>query len=149
MRPTRLAHPWSPAMKPSIPVLLLLLAVAGPLAAQQVYTWTDANGVKHFSDEPPPASVKDTKKVIVRGGVTSTEDANKPADEAAGKGPGMAAAAGYSAEDIKRNCATAQRMDTISSSRALKSALCRTRSSAFCCRAGLTRRSYAPLRRRS
>ena len=38
---------------------------------------------------------------------------------------------------------------TISSSRASKSALCRTRSSAFCCRAGLTRRSYAPLRRRS
>lgn len=105
-------------MKPSIPVLLLLLAVAGPLAAQQVYTWTDANGVKHFSDEPPPASVKDTKKVIVRGGVTSTEDANKPADEAAGKGPGMAAAAGYSAEDIKRNCATAQRnLDTLQKSR--------------------------------
>lgn len=97
-------------MKPSISVLALLLAFSGPLAAQQVYTWTDANGVKHFSDAPPPPNVKDTKKVIVRGGVTSTEDANRAAEEeSAGKGPGMAAAAGYSAEDIKRNCTTAQR----------------------------------------
>ncbi|HNR90902.1 MAG TPA: DUF4124 domain-containing protein [Dokdonella sp.] len=97
-------------MKPSISVLVLLLAVAGPLAAQQVYTWTDANGVKHFSDEPPPPNVKDTKKVVVRGGVTSTEDANKVAEkETTGKGPSMAAAAGYSPEDIKRNCATARR----------------------------------------
>ncbi len=98
-------------MKPCIPVLALLLAAAGPLAAQQVYTWTDANGVKHFSDAPPPPNTKEAKKVIVRGGITSTEpDVPVAAEEAEAKeGPKMAAAAGYTAEDIKRNCETSQR----------------------------------------
>lgn len=106
-------------MKIRLSILVLLLAVAGPLAAQQVYTWTDANGVKHFSDAPPPPNTKDTKKVIVRGGVTSTEAEAAPAvDDAAKKGPGMAAAAGYSAEDITRNCQTAQRnLDTLTKSK--------------------------------
>ncbi len=98
-------------MKPCIPVLALLLAAAGPLAAQQVYTWTDANGVKHFSDAPPPPNTKEAKRVIVRGGITSTEaDAPVAAEEAEAKeGPKMAAAAGYTPEDIKRNCETSQR----------------------------------------
>ena len=98
-------------MKPCIPVLALLLAAAGPLAAQQVYTWTDANGVKHFSDAPPPPNTKEAKRVIVRGGITSTEaeDAVKAEDGEAKEGPKMAAAAGYSPDDIKRNCETSQR----------------------------------------
>lgn len=98
-------------MKSSAPVLALLLFAATPLAAQQVYTWTDANGVKHFSDAPPPPNTKEAKKVIVRGGITSTEaEAAPKADEGEAKeGPKMAAAAGYSADDIKRNCETSQR----------------------------------------
>ena len=46
----------------------------------------------------------------MRGGITSTEPevAAKAAEEAK-EGPKMAAAAGYSAEDIKRNCESAQR----------------------------------------
>lgn len=98
-------------MKSLLPVLVLALAVSGPLAAQQVYTWTDANGVKHFSDAPPPPNTKEAKKVVVRGGITSTEaDAPPKAEEEEAKeGPKMAAAAGYSPEDIKRNCETSQR----------------------------------------
>ena len=97
-------------MKPSLLALALLALLASPLAAQQVYTWTDANGVKHFSDAPPPPNTREAKKVVVRGGITSTEPevAAKAAEEAK-EGPKMAAAAGYSAEDIKRNCESAQR----------------------------------------
>ena len=40
-------------------ILLILLWVwwAGPVSAD-IYRWTDANGVMHFSNEPPPAGVK-------------------------------------------------------------------------------------------
>jgi len=96
-------------MKSSAFALLLLGACALSASAQQVYTWTDANGVKHFSDSPPPKNTVDAKKLNVRGGVSSTEvesaDAEAGADSA---GPKMAAAAGYSAEDIKRNCEIAR-----------------------------------------
>jgi hypothetical protein len=52
-------------------LLLVLLAASLPaLASTQVYSWTDANGVKHFSDSPPPASVN-AQKLKVRGNVTS------------------------------------------------------------------------------
>ena len=98
-------------MKSSFLALALLLLAAAPLAAQQVYTWTDANGVQHFSDAPPPPNTKAAKKVVVRGGITSTEPDVAPTEDpaAAKEGPKMAAAAGYSAEDIKRNCETSQR----------------------------------------
>lgn len=98
-------------MKHGLVALLIVLFAASPLCAQQVYTWTDANGVKHFSDAPPPPNTKEAKRVVVRGGITSTEvDAPPPADEAPLKeGPKMAAAAGYSLEDIKRNCSSSQR----------------------------------------
>jgi len=40
-------------------ILLILLWVwwAGPVSAD-IYRWTDANGVMHFSNEPPPAGAK-------------------------------------------------------------------------------------------
>ena len=84
--------------------LLVLLTFALPAAAGEMYSWTDANGVKHFSDSPPPASVK-AQKLKVKGGVTT----NEPVEDAAAtsekdSGPALAAAAGYSADDIKRNC---------------------------------------------
>ena len=54
-------------------LLLVLLAASLPaLASTQVYSWTDANGVKHFSDSPPPASVN-AQKLKVRGSLTSEE----------------------------------------------------------------------------
>lgn len=86
--------------------IALTLALAMPAFATEMYSWTDANGVKHFSDSPPPQSVK-AKKLSVRGGVTTSApvEEDKPADA----GPAMAAAAGYAPEDIKRNCDIAKR----------------------------------------
>ena len=69
-------------------LLLVLLAASLPaLASTQVYSWTDANGVKHFSDSPPPASVN-AQKLKVRGSLTSEElpapaAAAEPATDAA------------------------------------------------------------------
>ena len=92
--------------------LLLILLLAGlPAAATEMYSWTDANGVKHFSDSPPPANVVKAQKIKVTGGVTSStpaEDAQKT-EAAKSAGPALAAAAGYSPEDIKRNCEVAKK----------------------------------------
>ncbi|MCD9027328.1 DUF4124 domain-containing protein [Luteimonas sp. BDR2-5] len=39
-----------------LPHCLFLLAIAAaPLAASEVYSWKDANGVTHYSQTPPPA----------------------------------------------------------------------------------------------
>ncbi|HNV09197.1 MAG: DUF4124 domain-containing protein [Dokdonella sp.] len=100
-------------MKQPMPALLILLGLAvAPAAAQQVYSWTDANGTKHFSDMPPPPNTASAKRLNVRSGVTTTQAVEQPAadsEPAAGSGPAMAAAAGYSDADIKRNCAAAQK----------------------------------------
>ncbi|GAA0714508.1 DUF4124 domain-containing protein [Dokdonella soli] len=92
-------------------LLLALLTVGLPAAAADMYSWTDANGVKHFSDSPPPASVVKAQKLKVKGGVTtSTEaDGEKKAEAAKSSGPALAAAAGYAPEDIKRNCDIAKK----------------------------------------
>lgn len=98
-------------MKPQLTILLLCLAVA-PVSAQQVYSWTDANGTKHFSDTPPPPNTASAKRLEVRSGITSTQEmpeAEGESQPAPGSGPAMAAAAGYSDADIKRNCAAAQK----------------------------------------
>ncbi|GLQ96985.1 DUF4124 domain-containing protein [Dyella mobilis] len=39
----------------SIAIVLLLVA---PLAAAQVYKWTDAQGTTHYSETPPPVGTK-------------------------------------------------------------------------------------------
>ena len=95
-------------MKPSLLVIALLCLGAAPAGAQQVYSWTDANGTKHFSDTPPPPNTPTAKKLVVRNGVTS-EEAEAPADATPKEGPTMAAAAGYTPEDITRNCAAARK----------------------------------------
>lgn len=93
-------------------LLPALLALALPaFASTDMYSWTDANGVKHFSDSPPPANVRNVQKLKVRGGVTSQSDAGETAASAGTDetgGPAMAAAAGYSPEEIVRNCGTAR-----------------------------------------
>ncbi|HQV72060.1 MAG TPA: DUF4124 domain-containing protein [Dokdonella sp.] len=94
-------------MKPSSIVLILACLSAVPAVAQQVYSWTDTNGTKHFSDTPPPPNTASAKKLIVHSGVTST--AVEAEAEQPKAGPSMAAAAGYSEDDIKRNCAAARR----------------------------------------
>lgn len=91
-------------------LLLFLLAITLPASATDMYTWTDANGVKHFSDSPPQSSVK-AQKLKVQGGVTTSMAAETSQKELAAKtaGPALAAAAGYAPEDIKRNCEVARK----------------------------------------
>jgi hypothetical protein len=93
-------------MKRSWP-LLFLLAACMPALAADMYSWTDANGVRHFSDSPPPASAK-AQKIRLKGGVATNEEAPADTATATEAGTSLAAAAGYSPEDIKRNCEIAR-----------------------------------------
>ena len=90
------------------PWLLLVLLAALPAGAAEMYTWTDANGVKHFSDSPPPAGAK-AQKLRLKGGVTSSTltDEAQAARDATTDTP-LATAAGYSPAEIKRHCQTAK-----------------------------------------
>jgi hypothetical protein len=94
--------------------LLVLLTIALPAAATDMYSWTDANGVKHFSDSPPPTSATKAQRLKLKGGVTTGDDAANVQKEEAAKssGPALAAAAGYAPEDIKRNCDIARKNQT-------------------------------------
>lgn len=65
-------------MKPRL-LLLVLLAAGATASAAQVYSWTDANGTKHFSDSPPPPSVS-AQKIKVRSQLT-TDAGTQPATE--------------------------------------------------------------------
>jgi hypothetical protein len=56
-------------MKPRL-LLLVLLAAGATASAAQVYSWTDANGTKHFSDSPPPPSIS-AQKIKVRSQLTT------------------------------------------------------------------------------
>ena len=92
-------------------LLLVLLTFSLPAFAGEMYSWTDANGVKHFSDSPPPPNVQKSQKVKVKGGVTSSvpaEDEQKKDDATKAGGPALASAAGYSPEMIKGNCEVAR-----------------------------------------
>lgn len=96
-------------------LLLTLLATATAFAGE-VYSWTDANGVRHFADSPPPRSTAGVKRLKVQGGITSTETGAEGGQPGAGKAPdtSLAAAAGYSPADITRNCTVArQNLETL------------------------------------
>src|SRR3954468_11654360 len=79
------------------PLLLLVLIAAGASAsAAQVYSWTDANGTKHFSDSPPPPSVN-AQKIKVRGALTTDEGTQPATQPAEPKPPEPAPGAGATA----------------------------------------------------
>ncbi len=73
-------------MKRKLPLLALLLVGTFAYAATegQVYKWTDAGGVTHYSDAPPPKDAQNVQMVKVTGGSHSvsagsnTETAEKP-----------------------------------------------------------------------
>ena len=49
---------------PAIPLLLVLVALwCSTAPAAEVYTWTDANGVVHYSDSPPESGAAATLQV--------------------------------------------------------------------------------------
>jgi hypothetical protein len=76
--------------------ILLALACAANVSAadkQQVYKWTDANGVVHFSDAPPPLDTKNVQALHLAGGTTTTgatASEDKPKDAAAANAAGAA-----------------------------------------------------------
>jgi len=71
-------------MKPRL-LLLVLLAAGATASAAQVYSWTDANGTKHFSDSPPPPSIS-AQKIKVRSQLT-TDAGVQPATETPAQEP--------------------------------------------------------------
>jgi hypothetical protein len=76
-------------MKPRLLLLVLLVATGASAYAGQVYSWTDANGTKHFSDSPPPPSIN-AQKIKVRGSLTTDQGtlaATEPAPAAEPKPP--------------------------------------------------------------
>ena len=72
-----------------IVILLVLACAATSISAadkSQVYKWTDANGVVHFSDAPPPQDTKNVQSLHLAGGTTTagaTAAADQPKDAAA------------------------------------------------------------------
>lgn len=49
-----------------IRIFLLALLATASAHATQMYSWTDANGTRHFSDRPPPESVAAKKIELPR-----------------------------------------------------------------------------------
>ncbi|MEO8158923.1 MAG: glutaredoxin family protein [Betaproteobacteria bacterium] len=52
-------------------MLLMILALACGAAQADVYRWVDADGEVHYSDQLPPATIKDVEKVKADGGKPS------------------------------------------------------------------------------
>jgi len=67
----------------AITALLMMFAASDPFA--EMYSWTDENGVKHFSQEPPPEGVEATiswqEVVSVPPSVEDTAEMGSDADE--------------------------------------------------------------------
>jgi len=51
-------------------LLLALLVTSASASAEQVYKWTDAAGVTHYSDAPPPADAQNVQTMRVSGGAS-------------------------------------------------------------------------------
>jgi len=76
------------SFRPSARLLAALLVPAAlasaPLAAQQVYKWKDANGVTHFTAEPPPEGARyESREVSRREAVPATPVADDAAQQPA------------------------------------------------------------------
>lgn len=102
-------------MTRTVTLLALCLAAASAFAAQsQVYKWTDAQGVVHYSDAPPPTAQANVQQVRISGsdrphaveGDAPADDAAKPAEAA--KPADNAQAAAPPADGHDKDCATAR-----------------------------------------
>ena len=69
-------------MNRKLVLLVLSCFMVGAYAAdRQVYKWTDAAGVVHFSDSPPPKDAKDVQLMRVSGGDRPRSVDNSPTSE--------------------------------------------------------------------
>ncbi len=66
-------------MKKFIGVLTILLMTAGISLAGTIYIWTDENGVKKFSDQPPPEGVEAYE--TVEGEISKPDQGRRPGFE--------------------------------------------------------------------
>ena len=72
---------------------MLLLSLCLPLStvAAEIYSWVDANGVKHFSQESPPKGVPFSRMSVAEGSAaparSSNAEAAKKTDSPLGGGP--------------------------------------------------------------
>jgi glutaredoxin len=55
-----------------IMVAVWIAAASAPLAAAQLYQWKDAQGRMMYSDQPPPASVKNAQQKSFKGNLIET-----------------------------------------------------------------------------
>lgn len=90
-------------------LLCLVAATALPTLAAGMYSWVDANGVKHYSDQPPPPKARDAKKLRLAGKGDPIDTAMPSETVKPSEGQAMARAAGYEEQDIKRNCEVASK----------------------------------------
>ena len=101
-------------MNRTLVLLALSCFMIGAYAAdQQVYKWTDASGVVHFSDAPPPKDAKDVQLMRVSGSdrprnVESSSNSEPGSNPEGGNG-GTPAAAPVDPKDANaKACATAR-----------------------------------------
>ena len=101
-------------MNRKLVLLVLSCFTIGAYATdQQVYKWTDAGGVVHFSDAPPPKDAKDVQLMRVSGSdrprnVDSSPNA-EPGSNPEGENGGTPAAAPADPKDANaKACATAR-----------------------------------------
>lgn len=101
-------------MNRKLVLLALSCFMVGAYAAdQQVYKWTDASGVVHFSDAPPPKDAKDVQLMRVSGGdrprsVDSAANGEPGSNPENGDGSTPAAAAPDPKDANAKACATAR-----------------------------------------
>lgn len=107
-------------MKRQLLLLTLLCAAATAHAGEgQVYKWTDAAGIVHYSDAPPPRDTQNVQTVRVTGGdrphavasaADNTEAPDKKPEAAAGAGtpPATDATFADTPENRAKNCQQAR-----------------------------------------
>lgn len=66
---------------------VLLFAVAFPVQAGEVYRWVDSAGGVHYTDQAPPASVKQVRTLSGRGNVVEVAKESFEAKQAREKSP--------------------------------------------------------------
>jgi hypothetical protein len=94
-------------------LFLAFMATSAAFAANgQVYKWTDAQGVVHYADAPPPNTQPNVQTVRVSGGVstaaaTAATDPNAPAQTQPAQTQ-VAQNAPAPANDHARDCANAR-----------------------------------------
>jgi Domain of unknown function (DUF4124) len=96
-------------------LLLLALLAACSAQAAEVYKWTDANGIVHYSDAPPPADASQVEKMRVGGGVVSAtatpmanDDAAADPDKAKPPAPPAQTALDPNVENMAKLCSQAR-----------------------------------------